>query len=141
MPIVRTSQVVTAEFFGQALEPQPSSVIQDPDTIVAVFQSRCTDDRALEDCFLLIVRADEDIDELNPRSSNSVYSSPYVGRTINRSAEKQHRQADGKQRGSLSQHERISDKRVGGKAGRWQRLRGAPHEVSDQQDYGHSGHQ
>ena len=61
--IVRAGQVATAEFFSQALEPQASSVIQDPNAIVAVFQPRGADDRTLQNRLLLIVGADEDIDE------------------------------------------------------------------------------
>ena len=61
--VVGPRQVAAAEPLGEILQPGAAAVVQHPDAKIRIVRSRRADDGALEDRLLLVVGADEHVDE------------------------------------------------------------------------------
>ena len=110
--IVRPREIATAELSAKRLHPGAAAIVKHPDAKVWIVHAERADDRALQDLFLFVVRADEHVD----RGRLVERSKPFgirvrVRRSIPRPGEEHERERGGYDPDQLG-HEKGERKRI-----------------------------
>ena len=97
MRIVGPREVAAAKLGAERLHPVAAAVVEHPDAKVRIVHAERADDRALQDLFVFVVRADEHVDRgrlIQRREPSGVRVR--LGRSISRAGEEHQRERGGR---------------------------------------------
>ena len=90
MLVVGPREIAATELLREASQPKATSVVEHPDAVVAILHSGRADDGSLQDRFVLVVGANEDVDQRSCGIPGAAVDL-CIARTVDGSTEEEHR--------------------------------------------------